>query len=86
MRFIPIYWLKGFTGIQLTNKKINKYFQIIKFSLYLLMCNGKGKFNVHPRTGHDGPEGNRGRALLFESVEITNKMQPCNRIYYSNVY
>ena len=21
-----------------------------------------------------------------ESVEITNKMQPCNRIYYSNVY
>jgi len=21
-----------------------------------------------------------------ESVEITNKMQPCNRIYYSDVY
>jgi len=21
-----------------------------------------------------------------ESVEITNKMQPCNKIYYSNVY
>jgi hypothetical protein len=24
--------------------------------------------------------------LLYESVEITNKMQPCNRIYYSKVY
>ena len=23
---------------------------------------------------------------IYESVEITNKMQPCNRIYYSNVY
>jgi len=22
----------------------------------------------------------------LESVEITNKMQPCNRIYYSEVY
>ena len=24
--------------------------------------------------------------IPYESVEITNKMQPCNRIYYSNVY
>jgi len=24
--------------------------------------------------------------LYFTSVEITNKMQLCNRIYYSNVY
>jgi isocitrate dehydrogenase len=23
---------------------------------------------------------------IYESVEIINKMQPCNRIYYSNVY
>jgi hypothetical protein len=23
--------------------------------------------------------------LQYEPVEITNKMQPCNRIYYSNV-
>jgi hypothetical protein len=23
---------------------------------------------------------------MFKSVEITNKMQPCNIIYYSNVY
>jgi len=26
-------------------------------------CKGKGK--VHPITGHEGPEGNRGIALLF---------------------
>ena len=25
-------------------------------------------------------------ACSYESVEITNKMQPCNRIYYSNIY
>jgi len=24
--------------------------------------------------------------LLFESVEITNRMQPCNRIFYSKIY
>jgi len=24
--------------------------------------------------------------LFYESVEITNKMQPCKRIYYSKVY
>jgi len=24
--------------------------------------------------------------IRYESVEITNKMQPCNRIYYSEVY
>jgi hypothetical protein len=26
------------------------------------------------------------RASQYDSGEITNKMQPCNRIYYSNVY
>jgi hypothetical protein len=26
------------------------------------------------------------RVLECESVEITNKMQPCNRIYYSKMY
>jgi hypothetical protein len=26
-------------------------------------CKGKGK--VHPRTGHEGPKGGRGMALLF---------------------
>ena len=25
-------------------------------------------------------------ASYYESVEITNKMQPCNRIYYSKIY
>jgi len=25
-------------------------------------------------------------AHLFESVEITNKVQPCSRIYYSKIY
>ena len=25
----------------------------------------KGKRKVHPRTGHEGPEGSRGVALLF---------------------
>jgi hypothetical protein len=24
--------------------------------------------------------------MIIESVETTNKMQPCNRIYYSKVY
>jgi hypothetical protein len=24
--------------------------------------------------------------IIIESVEIINKMQPCNRIYYSNVH
>jgi len=24
--------------------------------------------------------------MVHDSVEITKKMQPCNRIYYSNVY
>jgi len=24
--------------------------------------------------------------MQMSSVEIANKMQPCNRIYYSNVY
>ena len=32
MMMIPIYCLKGFTVIQLTNKKLNKYLLIIKFS------------------------------------------------------
>ena len=26
------------------------------------------------------------RASQYESAEITNKMQPCNRIYYSKIY
>jgi len=26
------------------------------------------------------------RDIDYDSVEITNKMQPCDRIYYSNVY
>jgi len=26
------------------------------------------------------------KSLLGDSVEITNKMQPCNRIYYSTVH
>jgi len=25
-------------------------------------------------------------AAKHESIEITNKMQPCNRIYYSKIY
>ena len=29
---------------------------------------------------------NAPKTTLYKSVEITNKMQPCNRIYYSNVY
>ena len=23
---------------------------------------------------------------MYQSVELTNKMQPCNRIYYSKIY
>jgi len=30
--------------------------------------------------------GDRTRQVVLKSVEITNKMQPCNRIYYSKVY
>jgi hypothetical protein len=26
------------------------------------------------------------KIVYIESVEITNKMQPCNRIYYSKIY
>jgi hypothetical protein len=29
---------------------------------------------------------NPGNASVVESVEIMNKMQPCNRIYYSKIY
>jgi hypothetical protein len=33
-------------------------------------CNVKGKGKVHPRTGHEGPEGGRGIALLFLTLTI----------------
>jgi len=36
----------------------------IEASLVIFKLN-KGKDKVHPRTGHEGPEGRRGIALLF---------------------
>jgi hypothetical protein len=29
---------------------------------------------------------NKMKGMYYDSVEITNKMQPCNRIYYSTVH
>ena len=33
--------------------------------LFMRTLNGKGKGKVHPITGHEGPDGSRGIALLF---------------------
>jgi len=30
-----------------------------------MTCKGKGRGKGHPRTGHEGPKGSRGIALLF---------------------
>jgi hypothetical protein len=30
-----------------------------------IVCKGKSQGKVHPRTGHEGPEGSRGIALLI---------------------
>jgi len=40
--------------------------QFEELSVYVsVICNGKGKGTVHPRTGHEGSEGSKGIALLF---------------------
>ena len=45
---------------------------IFTFSLQILLC----KFNIHGSV----------HRRSVHSVETTNKMQPCNRIYYSTVH
>jgi len=37
----------------------------MNYNLFYYTVKGKGKGKVHTTTGHDGPEGRRGTALLF---------------------
>jgi len=54
-----------------------------EFTVELLFVSGDWKRKI---TGYFTRGKEEGNIYCYDSVEITNKMQPCNRIYYSTVH